>query len=304
MKKSIIIAGAFAMALTSGCSAGAQTSIADQQSESAGTTYSTTPGGLEYKVITKGKGTYQQAPGDYAEMTLVFRIGDSLIFNTATVNDNKPVPNTFQEPHFAGDINEGLLVMKEGDSTVFRMNMDTLAARTGQPGPPFAKPGDYAVWEVKMVTIKSKAAMEQEQMSAQTHQAETDEKLIQEYIAKNNLKATRTASGLYYVVRKAGSGDSPVAGNKVTVNYTGMLMDGTKFDSNVDPAFGHVSPYEFELGKGRVIKGWDEGIALMKNGAQITLLIPSGMAYGQRSPNPKIPANAVMIFDIELISFQ
>lgn len=300
MKKELIIAGAMAIAFSTGCDAGAQTA---GPKEGSNKEFKVTPGGLEYKIITQGKGTYTPKTGDYSEMTVIFRIGDSLLINTASMNDNKPVPNIFQEPRFRGDLNEGLMLLKEGDSAVFRVSLDSLTA-AGQPAPPFAKPGDYASWEVKMVTVKSKADMDKEQAAAQEAQIQTDEKLIQEYIAKHNLKTTRTASGLYYVVREAGTGASPVAGNKVTVNYTGMLLDGTKFDSNVDPAFGHVSPFEFELGKGRVIKGWDEGVALMKPGEKITLLIPSGMAYGQRSPNPKIPANSVMVFDIELISFK
>ena len=301
MKKELIIAGAIAIAFATGCNAGAQT--ADQQEGSSNKEYAVTPGGLEYKIITQGKGTYTPKAGDYSEMTVIFKIGDSLLINTASMNDNKPVPNMFQEPRFRGDLSEGLLLLKEGDSAVFRVSLDTLAL-SGQPTPPFAKPGDYATWEVKMVSVKSKEAMEKEQSAAQEKQAQADEKLIQEYIAKNNLKATRTASGLYCVVREAGAGASPVVGNKVTVNYTGKLLDGTKFDSNVDPAFGHVSPFEFELGKGRVIKGWDEGVALMKEGEKVTLLIPSGLAYGQRSPNPNIPANAVMVFDIDLVSFK
>ena len=85
------------------------------------------------------------------------------------------------------------------------------------------------------------------------------------------------------------------------MNYTGKLLIGTPFDSNVDPQFGHVSPFVFALGTGQVIRGWDEGIALFKKGGKGVLYIPSSLAYGERSPGPQIPANSVLIFDVEVV---
>ncbi len=90
------------------------------------------------------------------------------------------------------------------------------------------------------------------------------------------------------------------------MNYTGTLLDGTKFDSNEDTTFHHVQPYEFPLGRGQVIKGWDEGVALLKTGATAILYIPSTLAYGAQArpgsaENPKgIPANSNLIFAVQL----
>ncbi|MBW7913577.1 MAG: FKBP-type peptidyl-prolyl cis-trans isomerase, partial [Taibaiella sp.] len=128
-----------------------------------------------------------------------------------------------------------------------------------------------------------------------------DDNLIQEHLAKNKIKAEKTASGLYYKMTKQGTGAQATAGQKVSVNYTGMLLNGEKFDSNVDPQFQHVQPFEFMLGAGNVIRGWDEGIALLKEGGKATLYIPSNLAYGKNSPSPKIPANSVLVFDVELV---
>jgi FKBP-type peptidyl-prolyl cis-trans isomerase len=85
------------------------------------------------------------------------------------------------------------------------------------------------------------------------------------------------------------------------MNYTGMTLAGAKFDSNVDPQFNHVQPFWFNLGMGQVIKGWDEGIALMPKGSKGTLYIPSTLAYGAQSPSPLIPANSVLVFDVEVV---
>jgi FKBP-type peptidyl-prolyl cis-trans isomerase FkpA len=91
-------------------------------------------------------------------------------------------------------------------------------------------------------------------------------------------------------------------GDSVTVNYTGKLADGTTFDSNVDPKFGHVSPFTFVLGSGMVIKGWDQGVLGMKVGEKRHLSIPAELGYGAAGMPPVIPGNATLEFDVEVVS--
>jgi FKBP-type peptidyl-prolyl cis-trans isomerase len=90
------------------------------------------------------------------------------------------------------------------------------------------------------------------------------------------------------------------AGDTVSMNYTGRLQDGTVFDSNVDPKFGHVQPFVFTLGAGQVIPGWDKGIVGMKVGEKKTLTIPPADAYGATGVPGAIPPNSTLIFDVEL----
>jgi hypothetical protein len=111
----------------------------------------------------------------------------------------------------------------------------------------------------------------------------------------------KTPSGLKYVDETVGTGDSPSPGKDVTVNYTGMLENGTKFDSSIDPSFGHVQPFTFKIGLGGVIKGWDEGVMSMKVGGKRRLIIPSDLGYGAAGSPPKIPPNSTLIFDVELL---
>ncbi len=92
-------------------------------------------------------------------------------------------------------------------------------------------------------------------------------------------------------------------GDVLSMNYTGKLTNGTVFDSNVDPKFNHVQPFEFKLGAGMVIKGWDEGLVGMKVGEKKTLTITPDKGYGDRAVGP-IPANSTLIFDVELVAIK
>lgn len=107
-------------------------------------------------------------------------------------------------------------------------------------------------------------------------------------------------SGLKYVDEVVGTGESPRPGQNVTVHYTGTLENGTKFDSSVDRG----QPFTFPIGKGRVIKGWDEGVMTMKVGGKRRLIVPSSLGYGPAGNPPKIPPNATLIFEVELLGVQ
>jgi peptidylprolyl isomerase len=109
-----------------------------------------------------------------------------------------------------------------------------------------------------------------------------------------------TDSGLRYIVVEEGTGPAPQPGDVVQVHYTGTLDDGTKFDSSYDRG----QPFEFTLGAGQVIAGWDEGIALMKVGGKATLIIPPELGYGEGGYPGVIPPNATLYFDVELVGIK
>jgi peptidylprolyl isomerase len=113
-------------------------------------------------------------------------------------------------------------------------------------------------------------------------------------------KVITTKSGLKYIDEAEGTGAAAKAGDQVSVHYTGRLKDGKKFDSSVDRG----QPFEFPLGAGRVIKGWDEGVAGMKVGGKRKLIIPPELGYGERGAGNVIPPNAELHFDVELLKIK
>jgi FKBP-type peptidyl-prolyl cis-trans isomerase FkpA len=112
------------------------------------------------------------------------------------------------------------------------------------------------------------------------------------------MSSITTATGLVYEEVVVGSGGEAVAGNHVTVHYTGWLTDGTKFDSSKDRG----DPFRFSLGAGQVIAGWDQGVAGMKVGGTRKLTIPPQLGYGARGAGGVIPPNATLVFEVELLA--
>ena len=120
----------------------------------------------------------------------------------------------------------------------------------------------------------------------------------------SRMPMTKTASGLEYEDTQTGTGKSPAKGQTCVMHYTGWLWvdekKGSKFDSSVDRG----RPFSFPLGMGRVIRGWDEGVASMKVGGKRTLLIPPGLGYGAAGAGGVIPPNATLLFEVELLELR
>jgi len=121
---------------------------------------------------------------------------------------------------------------------------------------------------------------------------------------QQNMPNTQQIEGVKITILKEGTGDVVKSGDTVAMNYTGKLADGTVFDSNINPKFGHVDPFIFSIGAGGVIKGWDVGVVGMKLGEKRILEISPEFAYGSTGAGEVIPPNATISFEVELLAIK
>lgn len=286
----------------------------------------TTETGLEYLKVREGNG---EKPND----------GEFLMMNVAyyDANNNKmfasadrggALPLNYVDSVFInnGSLEESFKLCSNGDSLILKIPAKTIFAES------FRRPLPDTIAAESIITVyigvenifdqdefqayRTEQAQKQREKAeaASKEQVSIDEKIIDDYLAENGINAESTEEGLKYVITQEGNGEIPANGNTVVVNYTGTLLDGTMFDSSIeeDAKAGGIyregrdynKPFEFALGQGRVIKGWDIGIALLSKGAKATLYIPSSLGYGARGTGSTIGPNAVLVFNVELIDFK
>jgi peptidylprolyl isomerase len=198
-------------------------------------------------------------------------------------------------------LEEGVSLMKKGGKAKLIVPSSLAFGEMGRGNivPPYSN----ILYEIEIVNVMTKAEYDKEQADIKkkaTLKTETAKKeeasLMKKYLKDHGINVKPTASGLYYIEKAKGTGAKAMAGKKVKVHYTGTLLNGTKFDSSKD----RNQPFDFELGKGQVVEGWDEGVALMNAGGRAMLIIPSNLAYGERDV-PPIPPYSTLVFDIELL---
>lgn len=203
---------------------------------------------------------------------------DGTVFSASSQTDNRPLSLIVGNLRYPYGLEEGISLMRVGEKATLLLPSGLAYGTSGLS--PSVPANSVVRFDVEVVPYSA-----------------VDDALIQKYLAANNItNAQKQASGLYYVPGTTNtSAAQPSAGKTVSVNYTGKLTDGTVFDASQANM-----PYTFVLGLGKVIAGWDEGIALMHKGDKGKLIIPPALAYGAAGSSPKIPANAILVFDVEL----
>lgn len=258
----------------------------------------TNPNGLQYRLYSEGTGPKPQT-GDIMNLRMTYYSEtDSLLFNTAKMNDT-----LFQvmlaAPSFKGAVEEGFAMLSKGDSATLIVSADSVFEKTFHDKlPPYIKKGSKLRFEVKLIDFITKDAYEAEKKAKEETSMKEEQSKIDEYVKANSISVQPTSSGLYFTETQAGKGKPAESGKTVVVNYTGKFLDGKVFDTSV----GKPKPFEFPLGQGQVIPGWDEAISMMKEGGKATILVPSKLAYGQQGAGGVIPPFTPLVFEVELIS--
>lgn len=265
--------------------------------------------GLTFKKVRKGSEGIVK-PGQYLLMDVVaIDENDSLWFDTRK-NDQPAIVRV--DPYNEKIKEKGEVgvyrMLGKGDSVTFTVNISTLYHDTWlKPVPKGLDPDmevDYFI-SVKDVFddqgLENFQKVQAEKLEAlrlrhQIDQFGRDTVLIDDYLKKKSLQASKTESGIRYIVQNEGKGKKIERGTVVLIRYSGYLLDGRTFDSNLDKK----DPFQVVVGSGQVISGWDEMLKLMTLGSKYTVYLPSLFGYGDRNL-PGIPADSVLIFEIEVV---
>lgn len=259
------------------------------------TRFKETPTGLKYKIIEDESGDVAQ-PGDYMKITVRTVVHDSVLMDTYKQG---PGYQWLPLQKLSGrrfDLMEGLSLLSKGDSAEFVVPADSVMNPINRP--PFVEKGDKIHFYVKVLDIADEEKYQSELAKTKEQQGVKDEQIIKSYLDSTHQQATRTENGVFVVVNKEGTGPLPQNGQEVSIMYTGKSLEGKPFDSNEDSSFHHTQPLTFIVGQGRTIPGMEEGVATLKEGADATLYIPSGLAYGPHGRPPVIMPNQVLVFHV------
>lgn len=265
--------------------------------------------GLHYQFFTQDENGVKASVGDGVSMSIVYALKrqpkDTILFDSKLNTDDGTgvIRYILPKSSFQGSLEDAIMMMAKNDSAAFIISADSFFLKTNkmQSLPPFVKPGEKMQVTIKMVEIKTKKELDDNQKKQEAEMAamqDAEKPKLDAYLAENKITTAPTASGLIFIETQKGKGkDHPKASDVVTVHYTGTLLDGTKFDSSLDRG----EPTTFPLNQ--VIPGWTEAIQLMTKGSKAKLIIPSALGYGPRGGGP-IPPFSTLVFDVELIDFK
>jgi FKBP-type peptidyl-prolyl cis-trans isomerase len=187
--------------------------------------------------------------------------------------------------------------MSKGDSATFIIRADSFLIRNAHLNrlPDFIDKKSRIIFDIKMLDVQSVKELEQANEKARREGLKKEEEDINDYILKNNIAVNPDENGLYFITLRKGKGNLAKRGQHVFVHYVGKFLNGKVFDSS----YSRGKPIEFELGRGYVIKGWEDGISKMRKGGKAIFLIPSELGYG--AGRGQIPPYTPLLFEVELI---
>lgn len=271
--------------------------------------------GVQYQIISTTPGVKIKQNDVITFNATQATDADSVLFST--YKQGQPIKVQVHPSTNIADLMDLFPLMSVNDSAIVKVPVDSVFKGHETEMPPIFKKGGSLIFKLKIIGVQTleqamaerNAAMEKVKAEGEKVKA-TEMVTLANYIKTKGIVAKTTPSGLHYVVKSAGIKPKPLNGDTVYVNYTGRTLDGKVFDSSVeaDAKAGGLNqpgrtyePISFALGTGRVIKGWDEGLALLNEGSKATFIIPSALAYGERGAGEDIKPYSTLVFDVELV---
>lgn len=257
--------------------------------------FKVTETGLKYKIIEKKNGI-RPVTGQMLRMHLRYidKTGKEL-YNSAVLGDAFVLELT--DPTFVGGLEEGFAMLGEGDSAVFMVPADSVFEKTfQQPIPARIEKGDWLRFEVRLKKVLTKGEYASQLQKDKAEKVEKDKTQLERYLAEQNISVQPSRPGVYFVVFKPGTGDTPVVGDSLEIRYTGRFLSGEVFDGSSKIG----GTLKFRLQKGKYLRAWEEALCSMREGGMTRLVLSSDQAYGEQGLGP-VPPDTPVIFDIELI---
>jgi FKBP-type peptidyl-prolyl cis-trans isomerase FkpA len=263
-----------------------------------------TPSGFRYVVHTEMNGTKPKI-GDYVTLEIRCETDDTVLIDTRKIGS--PYRFRLDKVPFAGSYEDGLQYIGVGDSATFYVPADSLfnhlfpdaaEKKIAQSGTKLKK-GTYVRYEVKMVKVQDYVSAEQEMQMRFSQLEKEEKKMLADFITKNKITEQPDEDGLIMLFTKHGNGAPADSGKMITVFFRGRLMDGSVFNAS-----SKDRPYQFTMGTGEVIDGWEKAFSRARNGDMFTLLMPSKLGYGEeglldtRSGKYIVPPYSPLIFDV------
>jgi FKBP-type peptidyl-prolyl cis-trans isomerase FkpA len=251
-----------------------------------------TKGGMPYKVYASKSGA-EIEPGNFVKVHLIQKIKDSVTYNTNT-DSTMPLYMPVSPTGNPYDFSEVLPSLKVGDSLYTVQVMDTFIARNPQMIPPQFKKGDKIETSIKILQVyKTQEEVQQDEAKERNmafdrdknvqEQLQKDLAILSNYLSQNGIQAQKTGKGTHVQILEPGNGMQAAEGKYVSLKYS------------------HTEPLVFQVGAPGMIRGFDEGVRILKEGAKAKIYIPSVLAYGPQSPSPEIKPYENLIFDIEVL---
>ncbi len=256
--------------------------------------------GLQYKIIEQNVDGQIPNIGDVLELNYSYETTDGRVLFDSHDSDRKYMKTLETPAHTGGSIENGLAMLHEGDSALFKIRAENFLLFSEKYGhlPEGIKSLDPIVIKVRLVNIMDDSEIDRYMSSRYHKSGDQESEILESYLKNTNVTVEPTPSGLYYVEKAPGEGKTIVKGDIVTLNYTLTMVDG----SLVETTLGG-EPMVFRAGDGGYIAGWNEAISMMRKGSSATVIVPSELGYGAEGKGNILPYTT-LIFDIEILNVQ